>query len=376
MKLLYFLRAIWATGFASVYRVLPSYLASTFSATQISTIYSAYALPKLFNIPCGYASDRIGKRRTIFLVFLFLLLVTLSFTAMTSILFYAVMFFMVGVLGNFFHPSIVSIATIISERKTETLFRLESAYQIGVVIGPIIGGFLMFNYGLTASFLVWAGLSIIGLVSSSYLLGYKKYSTTSKRPIYSGFWKQLRDQKSGFITYMFSGSFVTGYFESVVAVALPIYMIVVGLSVVDVGLVIGTGAAISIVLLNVIGPRLHKTSTELSLVMMLLLGGISVVLMGVFTDTIALAILMGIFITGRAGGLNVARKFYSDNINEHLRSTGMSISDMVQYSARIVGPITAGILIDVFSPAAAFATIFVFSIIGIGVLLVYRAKGI
>jgi MFS family permease len=374
MKLLYFLRFIWATGFASVYRVLPSYLASSFSALQISTIYSAYALPKLFNIPCGYASDRIGKRRTIFLVFLFLLLVTLSFSASGSILFYAVMFFFVGTLGNFFHPSIVALSSMMSERKTAALFRLESAYQLGVVIGPVIGGFMMFSYGLSAAFLTWAGLSVIGLVSSSYLMGYRKYSTKREMGSRSGFWRQLREQKSGFIVYLFSGSFVTGFFESVIAITLPIYAISIGMSILDVGLIIGIGATISIVLLNVVGLKMHAIRKEYSLSLMLLAAGIAAGSMFLFPGMLTLAVLMGIFITGRAGGLNVARSFFSDHINEAYKSTGMSISDMVQYSARIVGPIAAGLLIDFSGAGTAFASIFVFSVLGAALLMAYRIK--
>ncbi len=225
MNLLYILRFIWTAGFASVYNVLPSYLSSAFSALQISTIHSAYALPKIVNIPSGWLADRFGKQRTLFTTFIFLPIVTLLFTLSEGVLHYALMFFLIGLIGNFFNPTINALATIFSERKIETLFRVESMYQLGAVIGPIVGGFLMFSYGINAAFYAWFFLSLVGLGISAVLLRKEKPSRTKekKAPVKGpSLWKQLGDKKFGFFVFLITGTFLTGFFESVMALTVPL----------------------------------------------------------------------------------------------------------------------------------------------------------
>jgi len=378
MNLLYLLRFIWTAGFTSVYNVLPSYLSSAFSALQISTIHSAYAIPKLVNIPSGWLADRFGKQRTLFTTFIFLSIVTLLFTLSEGILHYALMFFLIGLIGNFFNPTISALATIFSERKTETLFRVESMYQLGAVVGPIIGGFLMFSYGINAAFYAWFFLSLIGLGVSSVLLRKEKppQKADKKRLVKApGLWKQLGDKKSGFLVFLVTGTFLTGFFESVMALTVPLYASGLGFSLVDVGIIIGIGAAISTLTLFLVGGRMESLKKEHSLVLTTLLVGLSFLVMMFVSSLIGIAVLTGIFITGRAGGLNIARSFIADNLHADIRTTGMSLSDMVQYGARIIGPLFAGFAIDFIGIGFVFTSIFVFSILGSGLVLVYSRIG-
>ncbi len=374
MNILYILRFIWTAGFTSVYRVLPSYLSNAFSALQISTIHSAYALPKLVNIPSGWLADRFGKQKTIFMTFILLSIVTLLFTVSEGILHYALMFFLVGLIGNFFNPTISALATMFSERNTETLFRLESMYQLGVVVGPIIGGFLMFSYGINAAFYAWFFLSLVGLGISSVLLRRERPSRAKEKKVKvkrPSLWKQLGDRKSGFLVFLVTGTFLTGFFESVMAITVPLYASGLGFSLVDVGIIIGVGAAISTAALFFLGKRMESLKREHSLILTTLLAGSSFLIMMFVSSLIGIAIITGLFITGRAGGLNVGRSFIADNLHADIRTTGMSLSDMLQYGARIIGPLFAGFAIDFIGIGFVFTSVFVFSLLGAGLVLVY-----
>ena len=93
------------------------------------------------------------------------------------------------------------------------------------------------------------------------------------------------------------------------------------------------------------------------------------------SSLIGIMVLTGLIIMGRAGGLNITRAFISDHMSEELRATGMSISDFVQYTARIIGPMTAGLLIDLFAIQSVFITAFAMSLVGVGIMVVYKIHG-
>lgn len=375
IKLLYSLRAIWAAGFTSIYRVLPSYLANTFSAMQISMIYSAYALPKLVNIPCGWLSDKIGKQKTLFFAFFFLSIITYLSTFSEGLFHYALMFFLIGLIGNFFHPTISALVTMFSKRKTEALFRLESMYQLGAVIGPIVGGFLMFQYGINAAFYSWAFLSLVCLGISALIWKKepkidKNIKEKQKEPKIS-LWKQLKENKFGFIIFLIVGSFLTGFFESVLAITVPLYATGIGYNLIEVGLIISVASIIGILGLILIAKKVEKVKKEYSMIVTTLMVGVSFLVMMYVSSLIGIMLLTGIFVIGRTGGLNIARAFLADHLEEDVRSTGMSFSDTMQYSARIIGPLFAGFLIDFYTIQSVFILVFVISLIGVALLLVY-----
>ena len=90
-------------------------------------------------------------------------------------------------------------------------------------------------------------------------------------------------------------------------------------------------------------------------------------------NIILLIVLLGIFTVGRAGGLNVARAFISENVAEELRATGMAISDTFQYVARVIGPLAIGLFIDfqgIFSP---FIACFILAIIAV-IIMIFKDK--
>jgi len=148
------LQAVWSTGLNLTIRIIPAYFSSLTNATSIGSIFSLYSASKFFQIPCGWIADRIGKAKTLFFTFLILPLIIVSFTFSKSVFYFAILFFFIGILGNFYYPAINALITILfKEKKTEALFKLEAMYQIGMGLGPIIGGaWVGSKYGLNYAF--------------------------------------------------------------------------------------------------------------------------------------------------------------------------------------------------------------------------------
>ncbi len=142
------------------------------------------------------------------------------------------------------------------------------------------------------------------------------------------------------------------------------------------GIIIGIGAAISTLTLFLVGGRMESLKREHSLILTTLLVGFSFLIMVFVSSLIGIAVLTGIFITGRAGGLNIARSFIADSLHADIRTTGMSLSDMVQYGARIIGPLFAGFAIDFIGIGFVFTSVFIISLFGAGLVLVYSRMGL
>ena len=373
----YLLQFIWSGGFNLVSRILPSYFATVASASQISAVYSIYAAAKFFAMPCGWVSDRIGKIRALIIAFLILPLVALSFTISKSIFFFALMFFVVGILGNFYYSSINALITIFFKKKIEALFRLESMYQLGAVFGPIAGGFLTLRYGVETAFYTWAGLGILGLILSSFLLRKEKISQQEiKKPNLKQLLFQLGNKKFDFIVFLIAGSFLTGLFESMITLSFPLYASKIGFDISKVGLILGIGSLISIFGLIFLGRKIEVMRKDNLLILTTGLVGISIFAAIFIHSLIGISLLLGVFTIGRAGGLNITRSFISENIGENIRATGMSISDTAQYIARIIGPLIAGFLIDLISIEASFIFISIAAIIGVILMLFYKTKNL
>ncbi|MFA5755009.1 MAG: MFS transporter [Candidatus Paceibacterota bacterium] len=344
----YLLHWLWSTGFNIVSKVFPSFFASVASASQISIIYSLYASAKFLVIPCGWISDSLGKGKTLFYVFFALPIIALMFTISDSILFFTLMYFIVGILSNFYYASISSIITILHKEKTKALFRLESLYQLGAFMGPIIGGALVLkNGGLQMAFYVWAALGLIGLLFSFFL---KKENAVQKedrkRPSFRKLLRELGSNRWNFLAYLVIGSFLTGFFESVITLAVPLYLTFINFDISVIGLIIGCGSIVSIIGLLVLGKFMDRMGHKKSLVFTSLLVAISTIFFITTKNIFFLIALIGLFTIGRAGGLNITKSFISSNIAEELRATGMSINDTFQYLARVIGPLIAGLLID------------------------------
>ena len=69
MKRFYALYATYSTGFSTVWKILPAFLATLFGAFEISLIYAVYLGARVLIIPLGLTVDRIGKLTSIRLSF-------------------------------------------------------------------------------------------------------------------------------------------------------------------------------------------------------------------------------------------------------------------------------------------------------------------
>jgi len=199
----------------------------------------------------------------------------------------------------------------------------------------------------------------------------KKVQIDAKeKPSWRKLFFQLGEKRNDFILFLILGSFLSGVFETILTFVFPIYVNFLKFPVSHVGYMIGLGSVLSIFGFVFLGKILEKIKKYSALILTISLSGL-VSLIFIFTHSFWLLILLiAIFTLGRAGSLNVARAFISENLSEEIRATGMSINDFVQYLARTISPLFFGALIDIFkNPYPVFLFSFLISLVSIAILI-------
>jgi MFS family permease len=143
------------------------------------------AVPKiLLALPAGYQAERMEKRKALAIVvggyFIFSVIICISLihfrgqnSTLTQIVYAAV--FLMGVIGSLgVGASFAMFSNIIPKEKIVEYSAWNSySWQIGAVVGPLIGCFFFDNFGVEISFSIVAFLLLIALISILQLPKYE-----------------------------------------------------------------------------------------------------------------------------------------------------------------------------------------------------------
>ncbi|MBU0952975.1 MAG: MFS transporter [Nanoarchaeota archaeon] len=333
-----------------VYRIFPAFL-KTFitSSFLIGLVPAAYGTAKALALPLGYLSDRIGHQKAVTLAFGALILTTLGLSFANGIVWYILFFFIVGLISNFFYSSISALVGR-SAKATQSFFRMESAYQLGLFLGPIIGGIIAFQYSMTLAIQVWVLLAVIGFVASSRFLRYPVERRTSSLKLL----EVLRNRPRKILAPLLSSGFVTGFLLAGMDLAIPLYAVSLGYNLVEVGSLLGFAALINVAGSYTLSARIQRRSYRTGILIAFFFCGLSFFSLLFVTDLVLLIIAAGLFSIGRTSALNVGRGLLVTTVTERNRATTLSLLESTESVGRIAGPLLIGLLIDATTFAAVF----------------------
>ncbi len=374
MKTLYGLYAIFSTGFNLVWKILPAFLAAFLGAFDISLIFTAFFASRVLIIPIGMTSDKIGPVKSIGLSFSLMVLMILSFLfffGVKSLAGWIVFALVAGVIVNLIEIAAAAIASR-EKKKTKALFGLESMYQVGVVLGPILGGLLAASFGMEAALLTWAVLNILGIFTTSKL----SVETEKKERLSGGLLLAIKEKKFLFLMVLLVGSFLTGFLQSMQELVLPLFAKQIGFDIAQIGLMIGLGSVITIFGLLFIGKKVDSLHRFRMLFVFFLLMLSFPLIISVFNDFLTLTIMGGIFLIGRASNLNISRGFFSE-FSDKYKATAIGIGETVYYFSRSVGSVSTGLLIKDFGYIGTLVSmvgVTVLGLAGVLILIVYSKR--
>lgn len=362
-KILYLVNFLMALGYNAVSKILPAYLTHlTSSALQISYISTLYNIGKIISgVAGGIIADRLGKKRLLSLSTIFIGLFSLSLILGNSIEWFALVFFILGIFSSLFYLSLNSIVTIINKQKGEALSKLEATYQIGFIIGPVLGGALAIAYGINALFVLWAILMFVGFAGTSkidftdsrnsFKLVARKYSDA------------IKSDPINFLVLILFGTIFMGVAEGARDILIPLYATDIGLNLLLVGTIFTISSVVTMAGIVPLGKIADKFGRRRIFLFSFLAIGISFLLVGFSKNIIILGLLTGIISLGRTAGLMGARAVAADMSNAETRATSLAIVEFALSIGRIIGALAAGFLKDTILTPATLKIFFWSSII-------------
>jgi len=373
MKRLYSLYAVYSTGFNLVWKVLPAFLAAFFGAFEISLIFASYLGARVFIIPAGLFSDRMGKIKTIRLSFSAMILLILCFLLLFGIESFPgwIIFALItGIIVNLIELSANTIAASV-KKKTQALFGVESMYQLGVVLGPIFGGLIALRLGIETALVTYAVLNIIGILLTSGI----SVDIQEKKREAGNLWEAIKKKKFAFLMVLVVGSFFTGFIQSMQELVLPLFAENLGFDLFQIGLIIGLGSVITIAGLLLIGKRIDTESPYKMLLVFFIFMLIFPVFAPLLNDMISLIIIGGVFLIGRTANLNISRSFFSE-FSDRYKATVIGVGETVYYFSRSFGSVITGLSIESMGYSGTFNVMIIFTVIALlgSLVLIIHAK--
>ena len=349
-----------AIGFGLITPVLPQFAQSFgVGATASSVVVSAFAFFRLVFAPGGgRLIARLGER-PVYLLGLLIVAVSTGATAFAQTYWQLLLFRGLGGIGSVMF-TVSAVALLVRLSPPSIRARVSSAYAsaflIGGVGGPVVGG-LLGNLGLRVPFLVYAVALLVAASVVALFLG-----GASLRPDEASAALPTMTVRDGWRDSAYraavGSAFANGWANFGVRNAiLPLFAaVVIGKEPWVAGMALAVFAAGNAVGLTVAGRLSDRVGRKPFIVTGLLVSGLATAVTGFSTNLPTLVVLSVVAGLG-SGTLNPAQQASLADVVGRERNGGPALAafQMSADTGAIIGPVVAGLLVDVGSYTLAFA---------------------
>ena len=159
---------LWGFGEGMFFNFVPIYLDNQFrlSESEIGLVLGAFGFSMaITHIPAGRLADRFGRRPLLLLAWLLGLISALIMGLARVLPLFLIGLFGYGLTAFVSSPLSSYVTAARGKWPIGTVLSLTTAtFAMGMVLGPITGGWIGDNYGMNVSFLVAAGLFVLSTV--------------------------------------------------------------------------------------------------------------------------------------------------------------------------------------------------------------------
>lgn len=349
-----------AIGFGLITPVLPSFAQSFgVGAFASSVVVSVFAFFRLVFAPAsGRLIAALGER-PVYLAGVVIVAVSTGATAFAQNYWQLVLFRGLGGIGSTMF-TVSAIALLVRLAPASIRARVSSAYAsaflLGGIGGPVVGG-LLGGLGLRVPFLVYAVALLIAAGIVAVFLGHASLRPAPGSPVMPAV---TLGEAWGDSAYRaaFGSGFANGWGNFGVRNAiLPLFAIaVIGQQPWVAGAALAVFAIGNAVGLIIAGRQSDRVGRKPFIVGGLVVSGVATLVTGLAQDLPVLIILSVIAGIG-AGALNPAQQAALGDIVGRQRNGGPALAafQMSQDLGSIIGPVIAGVLVDIGSYSLAFA---------------------
>ncbi len=359
LSLVFFLAWI---GRSTVWNFLPIYIeqhiASVFLVGVVTSLPAA--IPVLLDIPAGNLVQRAGEKAVIFSGLAIFALPAFMYLAATPVLIVAAKategLSKVLIWNGGWSVSLKSADSDV-ESEAVSVFLLGT--NLGIIVGPVIGGYMIASYGWHLPFWFWifsSALAVTVFLSYIGLEGRRGFVDSLEdlfhRRTYVDDWEHLRDNWSE-LRFPFSLIFLYSVIFSFYWLAIPLLLNEIGADFTMMGVIFGAAAlpkAFQFVFGD-IADRIgkHKTVALLSLLLAPVL-----VSMNFVTDIALVGILFFIARLFSAGMSPPLHALFDEAAPEDIESELTGFLEFVKHAGQTLGPVIAGTVAAIWSLNASF----------------------
>ena len=344
--------------------LIPLFVKNQFNAsfTDVGLITSSFGIARLFtDVPAGSLSDNFGKKRCIISGLLIFSTGSIATYFVINPLITTLARLAQGVGGALFSVGGYSLlADFAPDGKRGKYFSYYSLMvNLGLITGPLIAGSVAEIYGLSAPFVILGviGLGVAGLAAVKLKEPVKtKRVEHSNSLSYSSVLKRiLTSRQYLLLNFATFGIFLT---YGIISTAFPLYgQRFLGLSIQNIGFI----TTISTIpnMLSIVWSlfALDRFGRKPSLIIGFVLIAISGLGMIFSIDYLYIAMFYGLFSFGEGIGTTAQATLAIDFAEPGRRGPYLGVNRMFNDFGGIIGPIAAGVLLDVSFPTSPFLAI-------------------
>lgn len=353
---------VWL-GRSTVWNFLPIYFEQHISSVFLIGVMTSLPaiVPILTDIPVGNLVQRSGERVVLFLGLMMSILSPLVYiTALPALLVFGKLFegLSKGLIWNASWS--LNMKSADDEIESESISVFFLGMNLAMVVGPIIGGYIIASRGFQLPFMLWMFTAGLGVLLYYVYVGIKtKMSFTEslaaleRRSTYADDWEHLKDNWDN-LRQPFTLVFLYSIIFSFYWLAVPLLLERMGAGYALMGVIFGLSLVPKLFqfVFGVFADRVGKLRA------VTILSGVLVFFLFALSRVESIFLIGGLFFVARAlsGGLSPAiHAFYDSRVPDDLQGELTGFFELAKHTGQAVGPIIAGAVADVYGVSSSFA---------------------
>ena len=313
-------------------------------------------------LPMGVISDILDRRAFMIVGLLAFALPPFVYPWVSDLSTLAILRLFHGLATALFTPlALASVAEMFPKQRGEALGWYTSAPQGGGLLGPMLGGVLIYYFGFTPTFLTAGIFGVLGFAVFLFIPRTKS-STKSQTISMGSMFREFLTGIGGVIKNV--GMLGTSFAEAAKMMAtgtlmafLPLYGLSVGLNPAEIGLLFGIQALVSLVCRPTMGRISDRFGREPLIFIGLCCCGVTLIFMPHANEFSSLLLLAAGFGFGEAVVTSSSAALIADLSQSNSIGAGMGLRGTIMDIGHASGPLVAGLLIEQLSYLGGFMAI-------------------
>ncbi len=355
-------------GFVSydlVRRPVLALFAESLGATPIMVgiVVAVSTLTGVFlKLPVGVMSDFLNRRRLMLCGVLAFALPPFLYPLISDLTTLAMLRLTHGLATAMFTPlALAMVAQMFASRRGQVMGWYTAAAQGGGLLGPMLGGVLVYAVGFVPSFLIAGVIGVLSLV----LFVYIPHPEQPKATLNQSHREVLEEVRLGIREILkHRGILTTSLTEASKMMAngtlmafLPLYGLLVGLNAAEIGMLFGVQALTSLFAKPLMGRVSDQIGRQPLIIAGLCLCGITLICLPYFKTMLSLLVVSASFGFGEAVITSSSTALIADLAHHESLGAGMGMRGTIMDIGHASGPVIAGYLIGLLGYSGGFTAI-------------------